>query len=741
MLNCPEMKNRKESVGLTVFVLLMTLCLTSCHVKREPEKGPFKLGTPGTFQVIFQSGKNQLQREQISSPLEAGAVLQSGDSLISGGEILLMDQQGSWLQINQGSQIQYSGSQGGFFLHQGSIHLLSEKIIHLGTEDFQLEIQGEMQLNIQSLAVDLLVQEGRLRFLPGGISIQDLDAGILKQWPSLISRWESLQTYLAPGRTYHWENRDFRDVSRSVSSLFYLTEEKKPPKEAEEALRILEEFPRPEGLSLGSTDSISAKKDFILEALNQSPVIFQSISTEPEETSIAVGPFKGQGKIEIPLSQGGRLDLNLKLRGYENLTRSIEAGETSSELLISMQRKSKQNYSIEVDPPEARIYVNDLFAGKGRLVLNQMPGEVIRLRMELEGFNQQKLTLEDIGIYPDNIKVELNKTLQGRYLVSYQNLIGLAYDRGTFLVADRRGQLTSVRAKGGLRPWAVQTSNSPNDWSSPVVINRLVYFSGRKTLAVYDPSLREVIGVFPLNYRSLHQYGRRISHLGQQIVLPTADSLIFLSPDLSETLRVVDVPGGSLMTPLSYNNRLYVVSNDGRIYRFNSQGEIENTGYSHAFSTLGMTIAVQDNRGYFADREGLVVCFNLETLEVLWETALPQKNQQVFRDLQLDGEFLYLYSEGHLYQFHSIRGDFLKQWEEDFLTRPAINEGIIYGSSQADSFNLTEVDSGERILGLSLNSPPSSPVLSVDGYAAMGLSNGRLLIVNEPDQDWKPPEE
>ncbi|MDA3851054.1 MAG: PQQ-binding-like beta-propeller repeat protein [Spirochaetaceae bacterium] len=722
---------------LTIFLVLI-----SCVDQKQHEESRIYL-PPAQSEIIIiaQSGDNQWEGLTESDPLHVGDMMDYQETLVTGDNswVLLQDEYENLVLLGEKSRLSKSkeNEQTLWVIQGGKISLDCKAPLLLQNQDFQMLLdRGKMSLEVNSQGVLLQHYQGILRFQPGNNSIKEMDLLFKNQWPELALQWQSFQRGIPQGRSYQWNHQYFRQNSRLISLIAQLSQGTSVDQETlQTLLEEMKEIQFPMDSALTEASPMEEITPFIRNQLRGVPCFYQRIELKPREGNIKLGPFKGYHIMELPMNGDSRIPISLSLRGYDTMEELFIPQKDSQNQIFQLHKKSSMTYNITVDPPDTLIYVNSLFAGKGQLSLTQKPGELIALDFTMEGYNNRQIILEDIGFYPQDLQISLNKTLQGQFFVSYEDPVGIGFYQGNFIVADRKGNLTAVRAVNGLRPWGVSTSNSPNDWSNPVTTDDSIYFSGRHVLAAYDPLSGETLGVYPLGGRSSHQYGRRVVAFGDTIALPTNDSIILLSKDLSTTIRVINIPGGSLITPLVVGDYLYTVSNDGRIYKISRRADILLSSFSDGYSPLGMSPVADEKNAYFADRQGRIIAFDLVDLRVIWETELPQQATLVFRDPQLDGQLLYIYNEGSLYQFNTQQGEYIQTLPQHFITPPWVENGLLYGAVEPGKFIIEDLENSRILQEVDLEAMATSAVFSQEGMVAIGMENGRIMIIHQPNQE------
>lgn len=730
--------------ALRLYILLLGLLTLACKFE-DPQTQGQRYSRPESNQYILaaRSGRVLERYDQNNRYLDAGQPIVLGASIQNGDTdwALFQDDHHNLLLLYPESQIQIQteNTQDPVLeLLEGRMAISCSSRSRIITGHFRLEAEPgtEATIQVDHLGAKLDIYQGSCRVVWTQDRLEELDQWFQEQNTTYSRMWQDTQTNLEAPMTYSWEHQWFRDQSIALGKLMRL-----PKDQQEQGLsryfNNLAEGPNPQESALAGSE-INRSWFSLLED-QHGPMNYRLIKVEPPQAQITYNDLEIFQLVELPLSQDEEHHFFFSYRGYEDGELYISAYRGERDVIYAMTQRSSQTYEIEVSPQEAEIYVNGLFAGKGRLQLTQNPGEELSLAFKLKDHITQELHIEDLGIYPDELQIELRESIQGHYYVTSKDLVGISFLNGHFIVADRSGNLTSVRALGGLRPWGLATSNYPNDWSSPVIAFNKIYFSGRRTLAVYDPVQRDTIGVRNLDYRSIHQYGRRVLPFGQTIALPTADSIKLLSQDLSSDIRSIPIPGGSMMTPLVVDDYLYTVGNDGRIFKINRSGQIEITGQSSAFSPMGGTMGLQANRIVFCDRKGLVTAFDKDTLEILWENNIDMQTNLVFRDVQIDGERVYIYSEGSVFPFSMENGDPQGVLAYNFATPPWIEDGLLYGCFEAGYLHIIRLKDQEVINRFELSGYPTSPVFASHGMVSIGMDNGRMLVINQPG--WVPLQE
>lgn len=731
--------------SLALLAVTVFLSINCTQEPAEETRPLYREPQAGEILILYLSGESELQYANRSSIPYAGEWINGPAEIQTGmtGTCILQDGNRNLYYLREDTHLSLSSLENNtlLHLHQGTIEVDAKIPILLSTEEFLLNLQqGLLSLKIDHQDTRIAVYSGSARLLPGNLSPADFDKLFEERWPLLAKDSRKVPFQLSSDKEYTWPHRQYRDFSRDINTIEFEGENGLKNQETiAQLLHSLMERNRPEGVLLNQELFLVQAAPFLDSLLEKEELQYCRIQADPPEAHLRFGPLSGKEFLELPLPTKGDYTFHADLRGFNSKSLIMNPENIDSSNTIVLQQKASQNYLIRTLPAEARIYINDRFAGKGGLALTQKPGDIITIRVELEEYNSREITLDELGVFPENLEIKLNKTVEGAFFVSYEDPIGFSYLNDSFIVADRKGNLTSVLAKRGLRPWGYATANSPNDWSSPVICFDQVYFSGKRTLTVFSPKKREVTGIYSLNGRSMHQYGRRVTSFENKIVLPTDDTIILLSPDLKNTLKVINIPGGSLMTPLSYESFLYSVSNDGRIHKIDSAGNVVQSGFSSAFTPLGMSIATSGGKGFFSDRKGLIVCFNLETLEILWENSIPDEGKLVFRDLMPDGDSIYLYSDGYVYRFHKDKGDFQETLPFHFETPPLIDQGILYGAVDREHLMILNLDDRLSKNVISLQAPPTSPVYVSHGMVVIGMNNGRILIINQTENNLTSP--
>ena len=301
-------------------------------------------------------------------------------------------------------------------------------------------------------------------------------------------------------------------------------------------------------------------------------------------------------------------------------------------------------------------------------------------------------------------------------------------------MADNSGVLY-VLNKQGRTLWSVSTKNTPNVNSSPILIGDNLYLSGANEFVIVNASTGNVITRMDLEKDYSHMFGRRVVSFGQTALFPTNRSIRLINLYTGETRKEIMVPEGSRMTPGVYNSKILIVNQQGELCIINAETEkVEDRIKTGAIQPVAITVSIYNDRAYFADRKGRVVCVDLAEKRVLWERTLRSiKERGIFQDLEVGKHGVFAVSEETLYGYSLLEGDDLFRPIKNVSSPPLYREdqGRLYFGMAANLLLVSDI--GGRILkevdvGRKVTTRPRFE----GGNLIVGTDSGELIVIS-PD--------
>jgi outer membrane protein assembly factor BamB len=137
------------------------------------------------------------------------------------------------------------------------------------------------------------------------------------------------------------------------------------------------------------------------------------------------------------------------------------------------------------------------------------------------------------------------------------------------------------------------------------------------------------------------------------------------------------------------------------------------------------------NRGFFADRKGLLVCVDLEAGKVLWQALLSARSSiGVFQDLACGEQGVFAWVKGTLYGLSPETGEPLFAPITGVAAPPLYREGRIYYGTEQGSLRIADAATG-RVLGtLDVKARISTRPTWSAGMLFVGTWAGEIVQIN-----------
>jgi outer membrane protein assembly factor BamB len=394
-------------------------------------------------------------------------------------------------------------------------------------------------------------------------------------------------------------------------------------------------------------------------------------------------------------------------------------------------------------PADALVTLDGRTAGRGRFQGIFAVGTKHSLAVSREGYADEVVPLEVTTNGEKTIRIELKKRsedteadqktkeppLAGTFQISGAAFIGdLASAGDRIFAADKSGKLFALNDAGVIL-WKIATKNRPNNNSSPILINGRVYFSGLRELVIVDAAAGTHLARLPLEGAANHMFGRHVIAAGERGVLPADRSLRFFNLATGATVRIVALPADSRMTPTLFRGKLYLIDTRGRLQVIDPQtGAIDPVPLeTNAAEPVAIGIAVAGNLGYVAGRKNRLVCIDLASRKLLWETGLTAPDF-AHQDLTADDRGVYVYAGKKLYGF-SPQGVALFTPIDGVSAPPLLADGRLYVGTTAGQFRIIDPGDGSVRASLELHKTVSARPVAVSGMIAVGTVTGEIVLI------------
>jgi len=275
---------------------------------------------------------------------------------------------------------------------------------------------------------------------------------------------------------------------------------------------------------------------------------------------------------------------------------------------------------------------------------------------------------------------------------------GIISDGNSFYAADASGSLLCLAADGSVA-WKTKTPNKQNTNSRPTVSGKALLYAGDATLEALDAKTGAKRFSVPLGSTDSGFFGRRPLVVGSKVYLSCDSGLEVLSSDDGSRLASIALPDGSDMTPTPYLGQLLIVTRSGLFCSVDPEsGEISSKIQTKALQPVATSPLVAGKCAYFADRKGLVVCVDLDSGKIRWESRLEQgKSVGVYNDLIEQGGTLYAFAKGSIYALSEADGKPSFEPIREAATPPCLAAGKLWYGTADKKIVAADPASGKRV--------------------------------------------
>ena len=324
------------------------------------------------------------------------------------------------------------------------------------------------------------------------------------------------------------------------------------------------------------------------------------------------------------------------------------------------------------------------------------------------------------------------RPIESRISASTRALVGQVQSSGQTLVAvDASGVLVAANREGKVL-WTVRTANAPNENTPPVVAGDKVYFSGAKEFVIVRMATGAVVSRTALDSTSAHLFGQRVLITSSLGLFPASASIRMFDPATGQIAREIPIPSGSLMTPAILEGKILTVNQAGVFLIVDpATGSIDTQIPTGATQPVALSVSLQGQSAFFADRKGMVVAVDLANKQILWTTQLPGTGSGgVFQDLAITDAGVYAFSRNTLFAFSITDGKPLFDAIPDVTTPPLIAEGKLYIGGATQKLLVLDPATGKTISSLDTGGNlVTRPSVYADRIIA-GTDSGQIIIID-----------
>jgi outer membrane protein assembly factor BamB len=454
-----------------------------------------------------------------------------------------------------------------------------------------------------------------------------------------------------------------------------------------------------------------------------------SITATPNTARILInGAEIGTGRVTQELPAGQRATVSVVQDGYVAQERTVQVSTGTTPLRFSLERKTVQ-LAVTVQPGDARITVDGRNVGAGTVSHSVFAGETVTVRAARPGYAPTERSVQ-VGSDGRNLELRLEPRPIEEIIMAAPSawVRGLVSDGSTAYGADGAGTVYAIDPAGRLL-WQQRTGNSGNENSVPVVSGGRVAFSGAAELVVLSARDGRVMGRRSLEGPESHLFGRRVTPRPGGWYLPTDDAVVLLDTDGTPMGRTIALPGGSKMSFATVGERLVTADQQGAVLIVDADsGSVTTTISTGMTQPVALAPAVAGNTAYLVGRRGTAVAVDVTAGTVLWETTVPG-GRGSFVDPVVAGDVVYVLDRNDLYALSRADGSVLYSIE-NAAGMPAVIGGSAYTPLESGVLQAVQVSSGRVGRSLNLPGPAAGGVAVVGRRLAVGLRDGRVVIVH-----------
>ncbi len=503
----------------------------------------------------------------------------------------------------------------------------------------------------------------------------------------------------------------------TVSALVTETNDKinkviKPPQEIsaekEDELKKLDQVEIKE-VSMAAEKS-SEDKDKI-QLTKTVPVLIKiKIATEPKDADIYLdGVSVGKGRFQKLYEEGKTLEFTVKKSGFNKQSVTVETNiATQKDYTIVLQELSKAEKEQEEKEPKSEVKAKD--------ELNKAVG--------LIDTGKEK---KPAGITREVVPIKKVKLADARF-------VGEMLPAGELIVAaSNQGKVYAFDSNGSI-VWSQETSNNPNHNSWPKVIGSNLYFAGSRELVIIQVASGKVLKRRALTTVENQMFGRRIVVLGNNGLFATDSAIQIIDLQNGTTQKEYQIPGGSLMTPVVYKGKIYIVNLTGELVSMDVQSGAPDPQplKTQAFGPIAIPISVSQGRAYFCGRKGMLVCVDLNSKSIVWQKKLdPNSNIYPHQEIIALEKAVYIYAADKIYAFSAANGRALFRPLPHVTAPPLYLNGRLYYSRNDGTLVIADAMTGNVQRLIKIDARIGCRPLVGDKQLILATDQGEILLVSK----------
>jgi outer membrane protein assembly factor BamB len=454
-----------------------------------------------------------------------------------------------------------------------------------------------------------------------------------------------------------------------------------------------------------------------------------SISVNPTTARILInGTEVGTGRVTQDLPAGQPAVVSVVQDGYVTQEQMVTVEPGTTPVRFSLER-GQAGVSVRVQPADGTIMIDGQRAGTGTASRNVAVGETITVSASRPGYAPAERTVR-VGAAGSSVELRLERRpIEATISVADTPWVrGLVTDGTRVFGSDSNGTVYAIEPAGRVL-WRQSTANQGNENSAPVVSGGRVAFSGAAELVVLAVSNGRVLGRRSLSGAESHLFGRRTVPGSAGWLFPADNEILVLSADGGTTQSRLSTPGDSKMSPALVGGEIVFADQQGTVVVMDAQsGDVRTTISTGMTQPVALAPAISGDTAVFVGRRGTAVAVGLSSGSVRWESALPG-GRGSFVDPVIVGQTVLFLDRNQLVALSLADGS-LRYALDGVAGMPAIDGSTLYVPYTDGTLRSVNAGTGRTLRELSLPGGASGGAVSIGGRVAVGLSDGRVVIVH-----------
>ncbi|MFO7850057.1 MAG: PQQ-binding-like beta-propeller repeat protein, partial [Spirochaetia bacterium] len=445
----------------------------------------------------------------------------------------------------------------------------------------------------------------------------------------------------------------------------------------------------------------------------------EELAAVDEQDSEDTGEVSDTADTADPEAEEGQVSLEETEPEPQTETEETEKDEPATGML-----------KIEASPGEAEIRIDGKMVGRGQFSEKYTSGETVEVEARHPGFAEKR---EEVTIGDDEQQVSLRlepQPIEHTFsAIDSKPIKALVSGNNRIFGADDKGTVYSIDPSSGVVSWKVDTDNSNNENSQPVVGGGYVVFTGDAELVVVDADNGKEETRRPLSGTQSHLFGRNVTAWNDRWLFPSDKTLKVLDKGGEETEKEIEIPGGSKMSAGIVGNMVVIADQQGNVLVIDPEsGEVQSTVSTEMIQPVALSAAGSGSIAYLAGRRGKAVAVDTQEGSLVWEKQLSQEAGVYVDPVPVEQVVLFLQNET-LTALDKNSGSIVYELSDAAGSAVVLNGSIYYATTTGE---LRKVDPSNGDVSGSVELPENGAAApAVFGeQLAVPLVDGGISIIH-----------